>query len=309
MPSIRRFAASTLPLWLAFALIGCKSPVARGEPGELLAKGKAAMEKKDYREASRNFRGASVQKEAPEAEEATYLLARARQKRGRGTRSFETYKSFANDYPNSRYSVGAAQGEYDLGREIIDGKAPGFFIFKVERAYGLRVLQHMQVRYRNHSLADDALVHSADYLTKKGEYDESAEILRRLLSEYPRSEHMLWGRFQLARTLWLLSQGPDYDERILAQSKQAFGDYIASAKRLGADDAQADQVKEATEMMARIDARLAEKEYRVGRFYERTKRPDSAVYYYNRCVTSFPDSEGAKKSRERLAKLRPSEAS
>jgi outer membrane protein assembly factor BamD (BamD/ComL family) len=219
MLSLPATARATVPVRHAVAccvalavLTGCKGPVARGDPQVLLAAGKEAYGKKDYREAIRNFRGVTAHSpESDEAEEAHFLLAESRRLRGSGATAYDSYGTFAERYPNSRFSVGAAEGEYRLGLDFLDGKVGNFLFFPGDRGYGVRVLEHMQARYRNHSLADDALVRVAVRQIDRREYEDAAFTLRRLLAVYPRREHVLWARFELAHTLWLLSDGPDYE--------------------------------------------------------------------------------------------------
>jgi len=296
--------AVLLPFWL----VACKTGLPTGEPAELLAQGKRTYEAEDYKEANRYFRSISKRyPEAAEAEQALFLEAECRRHRHQGAVAFETYKKFVETYPNSRYAVGVALGEYRLGIDHFDGRVPSFLIFGKDRAYGVRVLEHMQINFRNHSLADDALVRVASFHLQKRDYADATAVLRRLLAEYPRSEHMLWARFQLARSLWLQNQGPRYDERLLIDSRRAFEDYIGTARLAGMAEKQAKQIEAAGKMIARIDERRAEKEYVIGRFYERTKRPRAAIYYYEHCVRAYPQTKGAGSCRKGLKRLRAPE--
>lgn len=299
MPSLARLAVLTLPFWLA-ACFG----VPKGEPAELLATARAAHKKGDYREASRYANGVTKgHKESDEAEEALYLLADSQRRLRKGGRSFDNYQKFVKTYPNSRFAVEVAVGEYELGVAYLNHEMTSFLFFGADPAYGTRILDHMQIHFRNHSLADDALVRMADFYLEDDDYEPAAEVLRRLLAEYPRSEHMLWARFQLARSLWLQNQGPRYDERLLLQSRRGFEDYAGTARLLGEAERQKEQIKVAEDMVVRINERLAEKEYLIGRFYERTKSPRSAVYYYRHCVRTYPDTEFAAECRNRLETL------
>jgi outer membrane protein assembly factor BamD (BamD/ComL family) len=295
---------AVLPLWLT----ACKTGLPKGEPAGLLAEGKRAYEAKDYRDATRYFRSVTKRyPEAAEAEEALFLEAECRRHRRQGSVAFESYKKHVETYPNSRYAVGVALGEYHLGVDHFEGRIPSFLIFGKDRAYGVRILEHMQINFRNHSLADDALMRVVSYHLEKRDYADAASVLRRLLAEYPRSEHMLWARFQLARSLWLQNQGPRYDERLLIDSRRAFEDYIGTARLAGMAEKQARQIEAARRMIARIDERRAEKEYLIGRFYERTKRPRAAIYYYEHCVRVYPQTEGAGSARKQLERLRAAE--
>jgi outer membrane protein assembly factor BamD (BamD/ComL family) len=285
---VRTTAASVL------ALLAACSSLPKGEPSALLPEAKALYAKGDVGNARRYAE--SVVKghpESEEAEEALFLLAECRRKLEQGTRAFENYKTFVDKYPNSRFAVGIAAGEYELGMAYLRDEMPGFLFFGADAAFGTRILDHMQIHFRNHSLADDALVHVADFFMRDADYEQATDALKRLLAEYPRSEHTLWARFQFARTLWLQNQGPLYDERVLLQSRRAFEDYVGTARLLGEAERQKEQIESAEQMIVRINERLAEKEYLIGRFYERTKAKTSALYYYRHCVRTYPGTEFA----------------
>ena len=294
-----RFAVF-VPLLLA----ACKIGLPAGDPAELLAEGKRTYEAKTYKSANRYFRAITKRyPEAAEAEEALFFEAECRRHRRQGPVAFETYKKFVETYPNSRYAVGVALGEYRLGVDHFEGRIPSFLIFGKDRAFGVRILEHMQINFRNHSLADDALMRVVSFHLGKRDYADATRVARRLLAEYPRSEHMLWARFQLARSLWLQNQGALYDERLLIDSRRAFEDYIGTARLAGMEEKQRKQIEAARKMISRIDERRAEKEYLVGRFYERTDRPRAAIYYFEHCIRTYPQTVGAGSSRQRLEGL------
>jgi len=288
---------------ILFLLAACSS-LPKGEPSALLTQAKADYAKNDIRGA-KPYAEAVVKRypDSDEAEEALFLKAECERKLGQGTRAFDSYKKFVDKYPNSRFSVGVAVGEYELGMAYLDGKMSGFLFFGADRGYGVRILDHMQIHFRNHSLADDALVNAANYFMGEKDYEQASDALKRLLAEYPRSEHMLWGRFQLARTLWLQNQGPLYDERVLIQSRQGFEDYVGTARLLGEAERQQEQIATADQMIVKVNERLAEKEYLIGRFYERTKAPNSAVYYYRHCVRTYPGTKFAEVSEKRAGEI------
>ena len=293
---------------LALALTACAG-LPNGEAPALLAEAKAFYAKDDLNDAKRYAEAVTKRHpESDEAEEAMFLTAECRRRLKQGTRAFDTYRKFVDKYPNSRFSVGIAQGEYELGMNYLKGEMSGFLFFGADRGYGTRILDHMQIHFRNYSLADDALVSVADYYIEDQDYEGATDALRRLLAEYPRSEHMLWARFQFARTLWLQNQGPLYDERLLIQSRRGFEDYVGTARLLGEAERQQAQIETAEQMVGRINERLAEKEYLIGRFYERTDAPRSALYYYRHCVRTYPETEFAEASRKRAGELEPETA-
>jgi outer membrane protein assembly factor BamD (BamD/ComL family) len=294
-----------LAVFLPLLLAACKVGLPSGDPADLLAEGKRTYEEKAYKTANRYFRSITKRyPEAGEAEEALFFEAECRRHRRQGPVAFETYKKFVETYPNSRYAVGVALGEYRLGVDHFEGRIPSFLIFGKDRAFGVRILEHMQINFRNHSLADDALMRVVSFHLEKRDYADATRVARRLLAEYPRSEHMLWARFQLARSLWLQNQGALYDERLLIDSRRAFEDYVGTARLAGMEQKQSKQIEAARKMIVKIDERRAEKELTIGRFYERTDRLRAAMYYYEHCVRSYPQTESAVSAQQRLQKLR-----
>ncbi len=55
--------------------------------------------------------------------------------------------------------------------------------------------------------------------------------------------------------------------------------------------------------LQRIQDSLAHKEFTVASFYERTRRLDSAAYYFRYIIDSWPESTWAAQSRERLVAI------
>ncbi len=300
MPAISRIL---LPIWLIALCVGCRSTYS-GPSEELLAKGKAAKEAKKYPDATRYFLGIDRDHvETAEHEEGLFHLADTRRLRGKGQSSFQTYRRFVEKYPNSRFSVAVAEGEFQLAMDHLEGRISGFLFFGSDQRLGVTIMEHLQLHFPNHSLADDALVRAADFELKAENYDNTIELLQRLLSDYPRRQHRFWARYQLARTLWLTNEGAVYDDLVLQKSKRAFEDFVATVKAAGVENEHAEHVAAAQAMMLRIDERRAEREYANGRFYERIGRPMSARVHYETCVSAFPTSQAAEKSKNRMQRL------
>jgi len=161
----------------------------------------------------------------------------------------------------------------------------------------------MQRNFRNHSLAQRALVHVAEWHVEEGNHDAAIESLERFLEQYPRSSYALWARFELARALFDSNQGPLYDLRTLYRSRRAFEDFLGTAKLFGKLAEEAERAAEAREYLERIESRLAERGYETGRFYERRDQPGPAAYYYQQVMARHPESPFARSSAERLKEL------
>jgi len=306
VPSFRRICPRILPLWLGLLLVACQGPSTSGPPDELLAIGLKAYDSADFSTASTMF--SAVRQKHPESaqdEQASIMFAETKRRQRYGGSSFKAYKDFATRYPNSRYAVMAAEGEYHLGNAYYDKTLWGFLFFKPDPVVGAQVMEHMQVHYRNHSLAQEALMDTGEFFLKKKKWEGARTYFKQLLAEYPRSRHVLRARFQFSRAVWEMSEGPDYDERLMLQSKRGFRDFKGAVRAAGKEVEMEKQLISADQFLVKIDEQLAKKQYRIGRFYERTKAPTSALHYYRYCLTEYPDTKAAKKCAKRI---RPVEA-
>ncbi len=300
MPRRARF----LPIWFAALLAACGT-APKEPPDRLLALGKGLAADKRWNRARLHF-DALVKRHpaAVEVEEAQFLIAEMRRFAQQGASAFDAYKRFIERYPTSRFSVAAAEAEFALGVEYLEGQMPGFLFFPPDRGQGIKILSHMQVNFRNHSLADDALVRSGDYLMGNGDSKEAAESYRRLLAEYPRSEYGIGARRSLAMALWRLSEGAAYDERSILQAARAFQDYVEVVRLRNAEaEMESGRVAEAEARIQEIRERLAEKQVFIARLYERRNQPRSAAFYYEYCVRQYPDTEHARLAAESLSRL------
>jgi len=241
-----RILTGCLAVWLVLAAAGCRT-TPPGEPAELLAKGRRLFRAKQYGQANRYFGGITKSyPAADEAEEALYMRAETERLRGKGSTAFESYKEFVKLHPTSRFSVGVAVGEYELGVAFLKGEIPGFLFFPASRDQGVDVLEHMQVHFRNHSLAQNALIQASEYHIREKEYKQARDLLERLLTDYPRSHFRLRARYQLARCNYLMNQGPDYDGRLLLTAKRGFKDFLGTARLDGLEQTYARQMEAAS---------------------------------------------------------------
>jgi len=293
-----------LPIFVAAVCLACVS-VPDDAPEKLLVDGKKLLEEDRAgrsRHWFRKIRGEHASSQS--AEEAAYLLAVAYSRTESSTSALAAYKKFAQEYPNSRFSVEAAQAQYEFGLEHLRGGVGGWFIFGANYDTGVDLLEHMQIAYHNHSLADDALVHVANYQMTENRYLEAQATCQRILREYPRRENTAYARFLLARSLWRFNQGPDYDERLLLRSLQTHKDFIATVEEDPAlTRKHAKRLEIARTGVTEVTERLALKQVRIAEFYERRDQPGSAEFYYRYCMREYPETSAAKEAQGRLAIL------
>ncbi len=298
--------AKTLPIWLlVLASTGCRTAI-EGPAKDLLEKGARLYAAKEYRQAWRHFKGVrEYHVDEPEAEEALLRLAQCDHRLNDGPEAFTRFKKLVDDYPNTRFAPEIAASQYALGADFLDGKMPGFLFFGTPRDKGVDILEHMQIHFRHHPLADDALMKVSLFLIDDEDYAVAVEVLRRLLSDYPRSNHTLRARYELGHALMVQSRGAVYDPRLLYAARGAYNDFVVTAEEAGQGERYAKQIAAARKQMAFATNRMAERQYEIGQFFERQGEPVSAIHHYELCIRDYGESEWAKRSRRRIQAMRP----
>jgi len=89
----------------------------------------------------------------------------------------------------------------------------------------------------------------------------------------------------------------DYDQSAAGQATTAFKDFIA----LYPDDS---RVPEAQKIIASLKAEQARGNFSIAQYYEKNKRWDGALVYYNAVVVGGPSSPLAEQARRRIAAIK-----
>ncbi len=90
-------------------------------------------------------------------------------------------------------------------------------------------------------------------------------------------------------------QERNYD--LLSKSREGFEIYIAN-------NPQGALVEKTKEIIGEIDIAMAEKDYEVGIFYLRQKRPDAAFIYFESVMNDYPNTEWASMAEEKIKMLK-----
>lgn len=174
------------------------------------------------------------------------------------------------------------------------------------KVLGLRLLSGIDVAYQildeisaehpTSPLAPIALKRKADHEFDAGEHDLAELDYMRLYTEFPESQYHEYALKRAADSALAIYVGPRYDDAPLIEAEERFreyrSEYPASAERDNVD----------LILKTTREAR-AEKDYLVGRYYEKTKHLRSAVFYYENVLKDWPGTIAATKSADRLELL------
>jgi len=239
-------------------------------------------------------------RDSPLRPEAIYYAGQSLEQQGRLNQAFETYEQLVEPYAESEYFRLALEAEFGIAGKFLSGtKRQALGIFKVSADdVGIHILERLPERWPRSLLAERALMLLGDYYLQKLHYAEAADTYNKLITNYPSSAFIRQARLAAAKAYMAMFKGLAFDPAPLIEARERLLEY----QELYRGNEHASEVQA---MLQKIDTIQAERDYQVGRFYQRTGKNSSARFYYQQVVQRWPKSKWSTKAKDRLNKLGP----
>ena len=230
--------------------------------------------------------------------EAMYYAGQCCQQQGRFYEAFEKYEKLAAEHSGSDYFHRSLEAEFEIAEKFLNGtKRRALGIFKVSAEdVGVKICEDIAERWPRSLLAEKALMLLGDYYMRKRSYEDAAYAYRQIIASYPTSVFIRQARLRAAEAYLASFNGTAFDPAPLVEAKERLLEY----QELYGSDAQAEQVGSMLEL---IEDLLAQRQYNVGKFYQRTGKKQAAMASYQQVIENWPDSDWAGKARGKLDKL------
>ena len=145
-------------------------------------------------------------------------------------------------------------------------------------------------------LADDALMLTASYHLRKGDYAEADRTYEILREQYPRSPH-LENAFLFGSHVKLMSyQGPLYEGKTLDEARQLTESTLRLYPNHPERERKLDEIRE-------IDEARARREWEMVRYWQKKGRPLAVATACREVIRLYPNSSYAQQARELLAEM------
>lgn len=151
-------------------------------------------------------------------------------------------------------------------------------------------------RARETPIAEQALRLKADFHYINGDFQEAETAYARLMREFPRGRYQKFAMLRAGESALARFPGVDFDDADLLEAEV----YLKDFSQKYPNDAGAQQVPQT---LARINDQRAEKDYRIGQYYERIKQIDAAAFYYKLVAKDWAATTWAAEARTRLIAL------
>lgn len=270
-------------------------------PAEQFNFAKSYYDAKDYVLAYKEFKKlVKYYADAVEAPEAQYYMGLCLEEMGKYYEAYQALQKVIDKYPFSARTDDVLQREYIIAQKLLDYKSNVVGIEFTGDNVAVEIFQKIITNspYGKYAAASQykiGLVYKA-----KSFFQEANQEFQKVVDNYPNSEWADPAKFQIALCAAKSSLEPAYDQTLTQEAKDKFNEFIKLHPEAELSD-------EARDKIVELRDKEAESNYKIGMFYEKQKACESAKIYYRYCIKTYPRSEGALKSLERIKLLEAKE--
>ncbi len=226
--------------------------------------------------------------------EGVFLLGESLFEMGLFYQAYEQYELVVENTGGDLFHA-TLERERDVALAFLSGKKRLVWKILWLPAYdeALDILGRIWERVPGTRLAEEALRTKADYYFNKGDMDLAQDEYANLAREYPSGRYVQMAMLRSAEAAEAAFPGIRFDDTPLLQAdtryRQLEGTFPAFAERSNVE-----------QRLEGIRQQRAEKDLYVARWYERTRQPGAAEFYFRAILKDWPDTLAAAEARQRL---------
>lgn len=164
------------------------------------------------------------------------------------------------------------------------------------RTMALTIYDEIVAAMPNHEMTALALYSKGELLQSMGEYRDSIEAYQALIRRFPKHELTPQSYLKIAQAYCQVSRYEMQNPDLIALAE-------LSARKFREEFPRDERVEQAEGYVRQMREVYAKGLSDIGRFYERTDRPNSAAIYYQNAIDEFPNTRVADFCRQRLRLL------
>jgi outer membrane assembly lipoprotein YfiO len=236
--------------------------------------------------------------DSPVRDRGLFLMAQSWFDYGNRIKSFYYLDELLEKYPESKLFYPALQKQYEIGDAYLNGYNRRFLMLPLLGAEdeGIEVLYRVQQRSPGSSMAEKALLRTADYYYADSQFDLAADAYGSFARSFPRSPAVPRVRMRQAFASLAQYRGLKFDATPVIDARTQLAQVQNDYPQLAAEE-------NIAAVLRRIDGAFAAKIYGVADFYRRTHEPKAAVYTYRFLLQTYPNSPEARRAKRDLEKM------
>lgn len=233
------------------------------------------------------------------APEAQYLIAVLFQQKGKLGRAVKEYQKLVKDFPQSGRVDEVVGDLFELGESFLTGKAKTFMGIPISPSVSksIGIFQFIVDQAPYSAYGDQAQFNLGTAQQKKQNWPEAIKAFETLIERHPASPLVEEAYYQLAESSYEFSKIAKNDQRTAAQADSHLRQFVTKYSS-------SSLAERARSLRNELDEQDAEKNYRIGLYYEKEGFIESALIYYDEVRSRYARTPFGKKAAERLEKLK-----
>ncbi|MGI8966298.1 MAG: tetratricopeptide repeat protein [Limisphaerales bacterium] len=277
-------------------------PWQRTQAQDQLAVAQNAFDKKDLGLASKAAHRVLDQWPLSDsAPPAQYLIGRCYEAKKQDEKAFKAYQKVLEKYPKISNYQEILQRQYEIANRFLAGqgfKLWGRVPFFPSMDKTADMYEKLVKNGPYSDVAAKAQMNIGAAREKQKEFPQAVKAYERAADLYSDQKKVSANAlFKAAQAYRQQAKTSEYDQNVAAQAIATFTDFIT----LYPDDP---RVPEAQKLIAKIKTEQARGSFKVAQFYEKKKRWDGALIYYNEVLLQDPKSSLATQARQRIGDLK-----
>ena len=234
------------------------------------------------------------------APEAQYLVGRCYEALRRYEKAFNAYQKLIDKYPKFPRYDEVIKRQFEIACRFLAGQRFRLWgLFPLYRSMNKTAEMYVKViaNAPQSPIAPLAQLCIGIAREKQKDYMLAAHAYEKLIEKYPNNKlYAAEGMFREAMAWYKQSLAAEYDQSAAQKAIDRFNDFTI----MFPDDV---RVEKARQIVLQLRTEQARGAFEIARFYEKRRKWVAARIYYNEVLVKAPDSEYAKRARERLAAL------
>lgn len=212
--------------------------------------------------------------------------------------AFQAYQEILDKYPGQGSLNEILSRQFRIGEAYLAGRKRDLIFFPIRSGLprAEEIFAAIVKTAPFSALAPAAQLNLGLAVQRDGRYREAEVEYDRLLENYPGSPEAVGALYGKISCSYELSRGVDYEQDDTRRCLKLMEIFLQRYP-------DSDPAPEVREMLSEMRDRLAEREYKTGRYYESKGNPLGATIYYRTLISKYPLSARAQDARERIEKL------
>lgn len=233
------------------------------------------------------------------APESQYRIGTIFEEKSDYVEAHKAYQALIKSYPQSERFEEVIEREYEIGTLFLSGKKGKLLGLDIRPSLPLavEVFQKIVEAAPYGAFGDKAQFDLGVAYQKLGKLDDSLDAFQTVMDQYPKSSLLQQARLKMAEVSFAKSSRQSRDQSALDEAARQAQGYL---KRYpdSEDAAQAEKISR------EVDELNAEKNYRIGLYYEKENYLTSALIYYSDAAKRYPNTSWGQKAADKLHSLK-----